>query len=184
MKRALSLGIFCIALVAFNKCSAQADQLVENSVEQSPNSSTEGVYDLPLPCRADLRPLPLMNCLHEQQNIMQAVLNYHELRAKVARSQAERLDAELKVSTPPTPEPDNSLSRVQWFDENLQVYAIAGEPGNLTAYARIKEHEYRLQRDDVIRLAKVQDVHSRGVDLVVFGNEISIGLSGLASVKE
>lgn len=184
MKKALSIGIFSITLFAFSKCSAQANELAENTVKQLQTSGSEGVYDLPLPCRADLRPLPLMNCLQEQQNIMQAVLNYHELRTKVARSHAERLNAEQTVSTPPIPEPDNSLSRVQWFDENLQVYAIAGEPGNLTAYARIKGNEYRLQRNDVIRLAKVLDVHSRGIDLVVFGNEISIGLSGLAPVKE
>ena len=71
-----------------------------------------------------------------------------------------------------------AVVRANWFDQELEVYAVVGPPSTLTAYARLDGREYRLREGDSIRLARVLKVHSRGVELSVAGHEISIGLSG------
>ena len=178
MKKMHKTLLAVLFLVATGQVLAQVQETIPAT------SSTQRLSNLPPPCRADLRPVPLLNCLQEQHTIMQAVLNYHELRTRVAKSQSERVEAERNIQYSPDPEPDNSISRVQWFDENLQIYAIVGQSDQLTAYARLDGHEYRLQQNDVIRLAEVKKIDLRGVELSVFGNLIYIGLSGSNRIDE
>ena len=73
---------------------------------------------------------------------------------------------------------NSGIERANWFDQELEVYAVVGPPSALTAYARLDGREYRLREGDSIRLARVLKVHSRGVELSVAGHEISVGLSG------
>ena len=72
----------------------------------------------------------------------------------------------------------SGIERANWFDQQLEVYAVVGTPQEMTAYARLEGREYRLREGDSIRLARVLKVHSRGVELSVAGHEISVGLSG------
>ena len=133
---------------------------------------------LPPECRSDRRPVALVDCLRNQQDVLQAVADYHELLAHIERTKAERAATTAPGAATPNPEPDNASARVQWFDDNLQVYAVTGRPGDLTAHARLDGREFRLREGDAVRLAQVTKVHSRGIELQVSGQAVSIGLSG------
>ena len=136
---------------------------------------------VPPVCNQNLGIVALLDCLKSQQEILQRVLEYEELAAKLSELQTQ-------YNKPP-PQPadtddndsgssDSIIDRINWFDQNLEVYAIVGSPKALTAYARLEGREFRLKAGDSIRLARVTDVHSRGIDLWVSGHEVSVGLSG------
>lgn len=141
---------------------------------------------IPSACNEASGTVALLDCLKSQQDVLQQILEYEELAAKL--SELQTLDG--KSPAPPTADndnPDNSdstIDRINWFDQNLEVYAIVGSPGTLTAYARLDGREFRLKTGDSIRLARVTDVHSRGIDLWVSGHEVSVGLSGRTRFEE
>ena len=132
--------------------------------------------NLPPECRQDKRPVALLDCLRNQQDVLQAVADYHGLLARIEKAKAERAANYLLGAS--TLEPDNTLARVQWFEENLQIYAVTGQPGSLTAHARLDGREFKLRQGDAIRQAQVSKIHSRGVEFQISGRKISIGLSG------
>ncbi len=140
---------------------------------------------LPAECKSRASTVALLDCLQNQHDILQAVLAYEEMLTRIEIAKSERTEA---ISAPPaptdSPDEDLGLTRASWFDENLQVYAIVGDPEQLTAYARLNGHEYRLKTGDVIRLARVTSVHPRGIELSVANYEMSIGLSGLPGDEE
>ncbi len=138
----------------------------------------EDQNDLPHDCRSSTSTVALLDCLQNHQDLLQAILSYQELLSQIDKIKTDRTEAKF-IPPAPEPEKDNALVRAKWFDENLQVFAIIGNPESLTAYARLGDHEYRLQEGDVIRLARVSNVHPRGIDLSISGVELSIGLSGL-----
>ncbi len=145
--------------------------------------AVDGSANFPVECKSSTKTVELLDCLQDQRDILQAVLAYEEVLAQIEKAKAERADAAHAPPSPAIePETDSALMRANWFDENLQVYAIAGSPEQLTAYARLNGREFRLRKGDVIRLARVINVHSRGIDLSVSGFQLSIGLSG--SVQE
>ena len=113
--------------------------------------------------------------MQTQIEILRLAKDYQELVARINQSKSTS-----SHPAPPAPqvESNSALARVNWFDENLEVYAITGHAGELIAHARLAGREYRLQPGDAVRLARVIDVHTRGIELAIAGTEISIGLSG------
>ena len=143
------------------------------------------VGQLPPPCRQYNSTVALIDCLQNQQEILQQVVKYYDLAAKLTALQDE-IQSEPPASDIPDLESpqvqgDPVIERVNWFDQQLEVYAVVGTSQELTAHARLEGREYRLREGDSIRLARVTKVHPRGVDLSVSGHEISIGLSGQAA---
>ena len=145
-------------------------------------SGFEKPDSVPAECEKSLGAVALLDCLQVQHDILQAILEYQELLTRIEQAKSERTNVTL---APPAaaeePQQEEALIRANWFDENLQVYAIVGKPQQMTAYARLNGHEYRLQEGDVIRLAKVAKIHTRGIELSVSGYLMSIGISGLPS---
>lgn len=141
--------------------------------------SAQQFPEIPSVCDDQSNTVALIDCLQNQQEILRRVLEYQQLAAKISEIRS------IQLNTPPQIPDDESttqqvpgMDRVNWFDQNLEVYAITGSPESLTAYARLVGREYRLQLGDFIRLARVLEVHARGVHLLVAGHEIAIGLSG------
>ena len=139
---------------------------------------------IPPQCQGAVGTVALIDCLRNQQEIISQLHDYYSIAAKIRNLQAEQGTA----NDPPAalnpadrdsdPETSSDIVRANWFDQELEVYAVVGPPSTLTAYARLDGREYRLREGDSIRLARVLKVHSRGVELLVAGHEISIGLSG------
>ena len=143
------------------------------------------VGQLPPPCRQYNSTVALIDCLLNQQEILQQVVKYYDLAAKLAtlqdEIQSEPPASDIPDLASPQAQGDPVIERVNWFDQQLEVYAVVGTSQELTAHARLEGREYRLREGDLIRLARVIKVHRRGVDLSVSGHEISIGLSGQAA---
>ena len=139
---------------------------------------------IPPACQGATGTVALIDCLRNQQEIISQLHDYYSISAKIRKLQEEQGTA----SDPPAAiapadrdsdqEMNADIERANWFDQELEVYAVIGPPSALTAYARLDGREYRLQEGDSIRLARVLKVHSRGVELSVAGHEISVGLSG------
>ena len=139
---------------------------------------------IPPPCQGAVGTVALIDCLRNQQEIISQLHEYYSITAQIRKLQAEQgsandppaaitaadLDSDAEMSS--------AIVRANWFDQELEVYAVVGSPSELTAYARLDGREYRLREGDSIRLARVLKVHSRGVELSVAGHEISVGLSG------
>lgn len=136
-------------------------------------------YDLPMQCRDAANTVAMLDCLQSRQEILQAVLNYQELLFRIEKTKSERAEVSKSNLVAPEPEPDNTLLRTKWFDDNMHVYAIVGNASGLTAHASLDGREYRLRKGDTVRLAQVSEVHPRGIKLSVAGQQLSIGLSGL-----
>ncbi len=146
----------------------------------SPPVHAQQFPGIPQACSDSSGTVALLDCLHNQKDILQRVLEYQQLAAKIS-------ELNLNHNSPPpqvlddesADDPEPGMDRVNWFDQNLKVYAIAGTQDALIAYARLDGREYRLQAGDSIRLAQVTEVHPRGIHLLVSGHHISVGLSGL-----
>ena len=139
---------------------------------------------IPPKCQSAVGTVALIDCLRNQQEIISQLHEYYSISAKVRKLQAEQVsdDGPPAALSSDNRDSDSEMSpavvRANWFDQELEVYAVVGPPSTLTAYARLDGREYRLREGDSIRLARVLKVHSRGVELSVAGHEISIGLSG------
>jgi len=140
--------------------------------------------EIPPICSDRSGTVALLDCLQNQQDILRQVLEYQELAAQIFEFQAG--DSVPPPQVPIKHIPDDlepGMDRVNWFDQNLEIYAIVGTPDALVAYARLDGREYRLQTGDTIRLARVIEVHQRGVQLSVSGHDVSIGLSGRETIQ-
>ena len=139
---------------------------------------------IPPQCQSAVGTVALIDCLRNQQEIISQLHEYYSITAKVRKLQAEQGNADDPPAALSSDNRDSdsemspAVVRANWFDQELEVYAVVGPPSTLTAYARLDGREYRLREGDSIRLARVLKVHSRGVELSVAGHEISIGLSG------
>ena len=144
--------------------------------------------DIPPACRQHQSTVALLDCLQNEQEILKQVLGVQELTAKIQEIEAAQDISnapaaslpEASVAEDPSESSDSDvvLERIAWFDQHLEVYAVVGTSDSLTAFARMEGREYRIKTGDAIRLARVLDVHSRGIELSVSGHEFSIGLSG------
>lgn len=120
----------------------------------------------------------LLDCLQNQKDILSHVLEYQQLVTKISEFQSNA-DSVPRVATDDrSDKPEPGIDRVNWFDQNLEIYAIVGDPSALVAYARLDGRVYRLKPGDTIRLARVIEVYQRGVTLQVSGHEITVELSG------
>ena len=140
-------------------------------------ASTSATADLPIPpdCQSDLRAIAVIDCMQTHIDILRLAKEYQELVERIEQSKASQIATPAPTNQSfPTP----ASARVKWFDENLEVYAITGQEEELIAHARLAGREYRLQPGDAVRLARVVNVHPRGIELAIAGTEISIGLSG------
>ena len=139
---------------------------------------------VPPQCQGAVGTVALIDCLRNQQEIISQLYEYYSITAQIRKLQAEQGTANdppaaiTPVDRDSDPEMSSAIVRANWFDQELEVYAVVGSPSTLTAYARLDGREYRLREGDSIRLARVLKVHSRGVELSVAGHEISVGLSG------
>ena len=141
------------------------------------NVEASGITQIPSECRNLSHTVALLDCLQNQLEILQYALNYHQTASKITDLLSNR-----KVEAPAGVEDksvtDLALDRINWFDQHLEVYAVVGSSGSLTALGRIGDRHYRLQEGDSIRLATVQTIHPRGLTLTFANHEISIGLTG------
>ena len=139
---------------------------------------------IPPPCQGAVGTVALIDCLRNQQEIISQLHEYYSITAQIRKLQAEQgtaTDPPAAITTADLDsdaEMSSAIVRANWFDQELEVYAVVGSPSELTAYARLDGRVYRLREGDSIRLARVLKVHSRGVELSVAGHEISVGLSG------
>ncbi len=141
--------------------------------------------EIPAVCSSSSGTVALLDCLQNQQDILRRVLEYQQLVAKISEIHSSHSSPPPQVSAQDEAHESNpGMDRVNWFDQNLEVYAIVGNADGLTAYARLDGREYRLRNGDSIRLALVTEVHPRGMRLLVSGHEISIGLSGRSTPQQ
>ncbi len=149
-------------------------------------SSLAAAGELPTPCRQISGFVAQIDCLQDHQDLLARVLQIEQTRTKI---EALRLERET-LGAPPMPEevigavndePHAAKEQIAWFDQQLEVYAVIGGGEQMTAYARLDGRQYRLREGDFIRLARVVDVHSRGLKLEVFGHELKVGLAGRIS---
>ena len=145
---------------------------------------------IPPQCQGADGTVALIDCLRNQQEIIGQLYEYYSITAQIRELQAEQGTADDPPAAVPAADRDSdaqmspAIERANWFDQELEVYAVVGQPSALTAYARLDGREYRLREGDSIRLARVLKVHSRGVELSVAGHEISVGLSGRSRPAE
>ncbi len=140
--------------------------------------------EIPPICSDIAGTVAVLDCLQNQQDILKRVLEYQQLVAKIAQFQTLSNSAPEVSSEEPSTEPDPGMDRLNWFDQNLEIYAIVGSPDELVAYARLDGREYRLKEGDTIRLARVTKVRRRQVHLLVSGHAMSVGLSGRSQTIE
>ena len=146
-------------------------------------ASSQQNIDVPTPCMEATSTIAVLDCLHNQQSILQQIFNYHTLVAKISKIQSENKSPAPQASlATENQKNEHVLDRINWFDQHMEVYAIVGSPEDLIAYARLDGNEYRLKKGDSIRLALVSNVYQRGIDLVISGHKVSIGLSGRSSI--
>ena len=140
-------------------------------------ASATATADLPIPadCQSDLRAIAVIDCMQTHIDILRLAKEYQELIERIEQSKSAATDTPAPTNQS---SPNPASARVNWFDENLEVYAITGQEEELIAHARLAGREYRLQPGDAVRLARVVNVHPRGIELAIAGTEISIGLSG------
>lgn len=150
-------------------------------------SEADADYAVPPVCRQSAAStVALVDCLQTQQDILEHIINYESLMLQADVAHRQRMDLE-----PPHPDRQTSPSsaanargptteRVDWFDQNLEIYAIVGDGDSRTAHARLSGREYRLRVGDQVRLATVILIERRTVHLAIPGSEFSIGLSGSA----
>ena len=141
------------------------------------NADAGGINQIPLECRNLSHTVALIDCLQNQLEILQYALNYHQTASKITELLSHQ-KAEAPAAVEEKLASDPVLDRINWFDQHLEIYAVVGSPENLTALGRIGSRYYRLQEGDSIRLAKVQNIHTRGLTLTFADHEITIGLTG------
>ncbi len=126
----------------------------------------------------------LIDCLQTQQEILQNILAYEKLQLEADELRNQRNEpAPLHPESAPAPsdaddEWNAAMERVNWFDQNLAVYAIVGSAGSRVAYCRLEGRDYSLRAGDRIRLARVILIEPRAVHLELSGVEFAVGLSG------
>jgi len=149
--------------------------------------------EIPVPCESIQSTVARLDCIQEQHEILNQILEYEQTQIELERIRQEqrKLNKPNPVVIPAVAEvssdddekeiSDELQEQIAWFDQSLEVYGIVGSANDMTAYARMDGREFRLQEGDVIRLAKVVKVHLRGVRLSIFGHDLEIGLSGRSS---
>lgn len=133
---------------------------------------------IPPECRKLSHTVALIDCLQNQLEILQYALDYHEMASKITSLLSNQSSLAPAAIEKKSIESELVLDRINWFDQNLEIYAIVGTPGNLTALGRLNGRHYRLKEGDSVRFAKVKTIHPRGVTLTFSDREFSIGLSG------
>lgn len=128
----------------------------------------------------------LVDCLQTQQEIVRHILDYEKALLEINRIRQERIEpppAQINESASPPAEEswESVMERVNWFDQNLEVYAIVGDAETRTAHARLEDREYRLRLGDQVRLATVVNIEPRAIYLEISGAEFAIGLSGTST---
>ena len=138
---------------------------------------------IPAECADATGTIAVIDCLKNQGDIQRHLLEYLELKIRISEIQANLQDKFIPQVTENSIDSDSSthldplVERTNWFDQQLEVYAIAGTPASLTAYARLDGREYRLQQGDSIRLATVVEVQPRQIVLSIFDRQIIVGLA-------
>ncbi len=145
---------------------------------------------LPSECNQSQTTIAAIDCLQSQKDIQKQLLEYLEIKAKISEIHTT-IQERFTPATGDIVQNDETLQRsdpvadrANWFDQNMVVYAIAGKDNALTAYASLDGLEYRLQKGDSIRLAKVIEVHPRQIVLSILDHEIIIGLAGRTTQSE
>ena len=142
------------------------------------------LVQIPPQCQGAVGTVALIDCLRNQQEIISQLHEYYSITAQIRKLQAEQGAANAPPAALPSadrdsdPEMSSAIVRANWFDQELEVYAVIGHATGNDCVCPTRRREYRLREGDSIRLARVLKVHSRGVELSVAGHEISIGLSG------
>ncbi len=125
----------------------------------------------------------LLDCLQTQQELMQHILDYETLLLKAQEMRQQHTEpapphTEQIATESETDAWNQIMERVNWFDRNLEVYAIVGSGDSRTAHARLEGREYRLRLGDQLRLATVVRIDPRTLYLSITGAEFPVSLSG------
>ena len=136
------------------------------------------VNQIPPECRNLSHTVAMIDCLQNQLEILKFALDYHETASKIENLLSNQTSPAPAAIEKESSESELVLDRINWFDQNLEIYAIVGSPERLTALGRLNGRHYRLREGDSIRLAKVKAINPRGVILTFSDREFSIGLSG------
>ncbi len=144
---------------------------------------------LPSECREAAGTIAIIDCLENQRDIQSKLLEYLELSLRITEIQTHLetvFTPPMPVSSKPQPPSESDLSAEQaaWFEQEIEVYAIAGGTDNLTAHVRLENREYRLQRGDSVRLAKIVDVLPRKVIFDVLTHRFEVGLASSTKLRE
>lgn len=137
-----------------------------------------GINQIPPECRNVSHTVAMIDCLQNQLEILRYALDYHETASKIENLLLNQTSPAPAAIEKESSESELVLDRINWFDQNLEIYAIVGAPEKLTALGRLNGRHYRLREGDSIRLAKVKTINPRGVTLTFSDREFSIGLSG------
>ena len=151
-------------------------------------SHAESQLTVPPACQhAAANAVELVDCLQTQQEIVQHILDYEKalLEIDVIRQALTEPPPPAQIdesdSAPAEESWDSIMERVNWFDQNLEIYAIIGDAETRTAHARLEGREYRLRLGDQVRLATVVNIEPRVIYLAISGAEFAIGLSGTSA---
>lgn len=153
-------------------------------------SHADSALAVPAVCQdSSVSAVELVDCLQTQQDIVRHILDYEKALLEIARIRQERIapppPAQIDESASPPAEEswESIMERVNWFDQNLEIYAIVGDAETRTAHARLEDREYRLRVGDQVRLATVVNIETRTIYLAIPGAEFSIGLSGTSAAE-
>ncbi len=125
----------------------------------------------------------LLDCLQTQQELMRHILDYETLLQQAQEMRQQRTEpapphTDQVTTAAETDAWNQVMERVNWFDRNLEVYAIVGTGDSRTAHARLEGREYRLRLGDQLRLATVVRIDPRTLYLSIPGAEFPVSLSG------
>ena len=151
-------------------------------------SHADGAPAVPAACQdSTVSEVELVDCLQTQQEIVRHILDYEKALLEINRIRQERIEPppaqiDESASAPAEETWESIMERVNWFDQNLEIYAIVGvDAETRTAHARLEGREYRLRLGDQVRLATVVNIEPRAIYLEISGAEFSIGLSGTSA---
>ena len=147
-------------------------------------SQAESALSVPDACQESAAStVALLDCLQTQQEIMRHILDYESLLQQAQELRLQRTEpppphTDQVTTASETDSRDPVTERVNWFDRNLEVYAIVGSDESRTAHARLEGREYRLRPGDQLRLATVIRIDPRTLYLAIPGAEFPVSLSG------
>ena len=90
------------------------------------------LVQIPPQCQGAVGTVALIDCLRNQQEIISQLHEYYSITAQIRKLQAEQGAANAPPAAVPSadrdsdPEMSSAIERANWFDQELEVYAVVG----------------------------------------------------------